>query len=523
MFQLPPLHRSRRYVSRRARATTEASTVTAAEKFLSDYLDVGSETGGIHTAANTHDEEDVALEADEEVPNTTRSSRHNKEPVRRWPRSGREGRDNDNDDDDTASDDPDENDDDEEASDEPRQEEGRRKRTHKKKKERKEEEKRQEDIIPTTSTGMYDMRLVFPIDESHAPSVRELAKLSAYLHTMGRHFSLMELMGYVATWFAVGRALVRINDQEYKTQTMLFSDTEVRCTCYLFEVIQRLHQVAYMVFRHAVEHLRAHLTHNEAACILPRPTDTNDSMTVLKRSQLKRMLLTVIEMCRMAIRDFHPAWKDLHNGLMQLPDAGLRETKMFQYSARHTAILGTLATHLLQALVAVAFWNDRQAMSADEVTNIAWETASVLAQLKVNIVPECMQTKFPYNALLDQLKLLVYKRRLEQTMEGSLWAQSVWLAQQIAQIDPADTANNEVWHTATYNAQITHDTDTALPIADLHDRAVKKKNITSEQIQIMDPNALSTVYRNGAFDAHTGQPKMYFVHMLPEVKLRIMH
>lgn len=386
----------------------------------------------------------------------------------------------------------------------------------------KEGEIKDENAIPTTATGMYDMRLVFPIDESHEPSVRELAKLSAYLHTMGRHFSLMELMGYVATWFAVGRALSRINDQEYKTQVMLFSDAEVSCTCYLFEAIQRLHQVAYMVFRHAVEHLRAHLVHNEAACILPRPTDSNDAMTVLKRSQLKRMLLTVVEMCRMAVEEFHPRWKDLHNGLMALEDPVVRDAKLFQYSARHTAILGTLATHLLQALVAVAFWHDRQAMSADEVTNIAWETASVLAQLKVNIVPEYMQTKFPYNALLDQLKLLVYKRRLEQTMDGQLWAQSVWLAQQIAQIDPNDVANNEMWHTATENAKITNDKDTIVPIADLHERTVKRKNITSEQIQIMDPNALSTVYRQGAFDAK-GQPRIsYFVHTIPDIRLRVI-
>jgi hypothetical protein len=454
------------------------------EKFLSDYLDVGSE------AAET---------------TTTLTKPHRSE--------GRRGR--------TSSKSPRESSrsvSSSTSSDEEPQEEGSR---HGKSKKAAEDKGETKDEIPVTSTGMFDMRVVFPIDETHEPSVRELAKLSAYLHTMSRHFSLMELMGYVATWFAVGRALSRINDQEYKTQTMLFSDTEVRCTCYLFEVIQRLHQVAYMVFRHAVEHLRAHLVHNEAACILPRPTDSNDAMTVLKRGQLKRMLLTVVEMCRMAIQEFHPVWKDLHNGVTQLEDPAIRDAKLFQYSARHTAILGTLATHLLQALVAIAFWNDARAMSADDVTNIAWETASVLAQLKVNIVPEYMQSKFPYNALLDQLKLLVYKRRLEQTMDGQLWAQSVWLAQQIAQIDPNDTPNNEVWHTATYNADITKDTDTTLPIADLHERTVKRKNITSEQIQIMDPNALSTVYRQGAFDAN-GQPKVYFMNTIPEVRLRIM-
>lgn len=466
-YSLPPLRRSFGTASRVSSSRRPNTATTDREKFLSDFLDVTSE-----------------------VPEGRRSYRGSVKSSKSDSSSSSSSSDDEKDD--------------------AKQKEG-----------EKGENKDADNGIGTTSAGIYDMRLVFPIDETHEPSVRELAKLSAYLHTMGRHFSLMELMGYVATWFAVGRALSRINDQEYKTQVMLFSDTEISCTCYLFEVIQRLHQVAYMVFRHGVEHIRAHLVHNEAACILPKPTDSNDAMTVLKRSQLKRMLLTVAEMCRMAIRDFHPVWKDLHNGLMQLEDPVLRDAKMFQYSSRHTAILGTLATHLLQALVAVAFWNDRNAMSADEVTNIAWETASVLAQLKVNIVPECMQTKFPYNALLDQLKLLVYKRRLEQTMEGQLWTQSVWLAQQIAQIDPQDATNNETWHTATNNAKITNDSDTTMPIADLHERTVKRKNITSEQIQIMDPNALSTVYRQGAFDAH-GEPKIYFIHTLPQIQLKIM-
>lgn len=460
-YSLPPLRRSFGTASRVSHPPRRTNTTTSStnEKFLSDFLDVASE-----------------------VPEGRRSHRSVKSSKSDSSSSSS-------------------------SDDEKEGEKG--------------ENKDDNDVIGTTSAGIYDMRQVFPIDETHEPSVKELAKLSAYLHTMSRHFSLMELMGYVATWFAVGRALSRINDQEYKTQVMLFSDTEVTCTCYLFEVIQRLHQVAYMVFRHAVEHIRAHLVHNEAACILPRPTDSNDAMTVLKRSQLKRMLLTVAEMCRMAIQEFHPVWKDLHNGLMTLEDPVIRDAKLFQYSARHTAILGTLSTHLLQALVAVAFWSDRKAMSADEVTNIAWETASVLAQLKVGIVPEYMQSKFPYNALLDQLKLLVYKRRLEQTMDGQLWAQSVWLAQQIAQIDPNDVPNNEIWHTATQNAQITNDTDTALPISDLHERTVKRKNITSEQIQIMDANALSTVYRQGAFDAH-GQPKIYFINTLPQIRLKIM-
>jgi hypothetical protein len=395
------------------------------------------------------------------------------------------------------------------------------KKRQKKKAEDEEEEEETKDE-ETKDDGILDYRIIFPIDDTHEPSVREMAKLSAYMATMSRHFSLHEMMGYVTTWFSVARALVRVNDQEYRTQVMMFSDLEVRCTCFLFEVIQRLHQAAYAVFRHAIEHMRTALVHSNSPCVLPPMTDPQDTITALDRNELKVLMFIIAEMCRMALQEFHPTWKDMLAATNGIEDDKLREETRFRYSARHTAILGTIATHLLQAHVVVALWNKQP----EATIKLAWETASVLAQLKQGIVPDSLQQKFPYGPLLQQLQLLVYKRRIEQCTQAKQWAHSLWLAQRIQRINPGDVANFEALNTALYNCQLTRDQPLAendvTPIIDLHKQTTDRQNITGEQIQVMDPNALSSVYRERVYDSKNRIVLHLVKDKLVEIKLKVL-
>lgn len=381
------------------------------------------------------------------------------------------------------------------------------------------EEKQVEPEVP-------DMRAVYPIDENHGPSVLVLARLSAYMHTMSRHFSLLELMGYMTTWLALGRALVRVNDQQYRTQSILFSDGEVKCTCFIFEILQRLHLTAYMVFRHSMESLRSALVHSESPCLIPEQADANDPTTVLNSRQLKKALLVIAEMCRVALDEFHPAWKDMISGLSNVQDAQLRERTLFRYSATHTAVLGTLATHLLQAQVVITFWDRPETVPAEESMQLAWETASVLALLSQGgLVPEWMQSKFPYMDLMSQLRLLTFRRRLTECMKKQQWAHAEWLARHIAGIMPDDEENQKIWHKSQHNARLTEDpllaVDSLAAIQQLHSAVVQRKGTTVEQIKAMDLNALSTVYRGKVYNG-SSRRKLSLLGALPEVKLRVV-
>lgn len=381
-------------------------------------------------------------------------------------------------------------------------------------------------VADANNARVFDMREVFPVDDSHEPSVRELAKLSAYMHTMSRHFNLLELMGYVTTWFAVGRSLVRVNDQEYKAKVMEFYDSQVKCTCFLFEIIQRLHQAAYAVFRHSIEHIRSTLIHHsDVTCLLPPMADALDTVTALNLSQLRTILLTITEMCRMALREFHPAWKDMLSALETVPSALLRDEIQFKYSARHTAVLGTIATHLLQAHVVVSKWDSHE-VPREQTLRLAWETAAVLAQIQDSVlVSASVRAMFPYHELLSQLRLLVFKRRMEMCKTDQMWAHVVWLAENVHAIAPGDSANISAWEEAAHCAVVTQEAALAKEdmsaIIELHKEAVQRRAITTEQIQVMDHNAMSSVYREYAAKEH-GRQYLAKLLQLPDVRLHVI-
>ena len=380
-----------------------------------------------------------------------------------------------------------------------------------------------------------DMRTVYPVDDDDPASVLEMAKLSVYMHNMGlsstgqtqgRAFTVSELMGLMSTWFNVGTALARINDQEYRTQRMEYTDGVVTCTCYIFEILQRLHETAYAVFRAAIEHLRTAFIHTETYSLLP-PATTGDAFETATASDLKIWLLMVAEFCRDALNEFHPVWKDFNHAATTNQPEDVRNYILACYSARHTGTLGTLATHLLQIIAAVKHWKEDEDQPHSETLEMAWESLRVIHQIRDSAIDATLVDRFPYDSLKEQLRYICYLRLAKQAKlpTAQRWNHATWLYYHVWVMARQDNAMSKAYHeckaneTACKMKPLSKDSMEALEGLDA--RVAATKAITAAQIVVMDPAALSTVYRERIYDVHTGRLAITLRKKV-RVKLRVI-